>query len=177
MGKSRRPWLVRLAEKLTGYKPLPDNSFPDEENEDTICISSLRKEIARLSEQCELQKETIRDLEQKKSPCTYNPLDLAKKVGSPIINCLQGSELFEAEFIDKSKVLKYFETQLTAILKSLGIDVYEDCGVPFNSTFHKIEATTPSPQKELVGRISQSLGRGYRYGEYCIVEQPVEVYK
>ncbi len=177
MEKPRKPWLVRLAEKFTRYKPLPDNSSPDEEKEDAICISSLRKEIARLSEQCELQKASIRNLEQKKSPFSDNPLELAKKVGSPIINCLQGSELFEAEFIDKSKVLKYFETQLTAILKSLGIEVYEDYGVPFNPTFHKIEATTPSPQKEMVGRISQSLGRGYRYGEYCIIEQPVEVYK
>jgi chromosome segregation ATPase len=93
-----------------------------------------------------------------------------------IISGIQNSELFLGDFFSKEQVILFLNTQLEQMLQALGINVYEDIGIPVNPLFHKIEATKFCEDISKEGVISKSLGKGFRSGDKCIQEQPVEIY-
>lgn len=59
----------------------------------------------------------------------------------------------------------------------MGVTTIDDCGIPANPLFHRIESTIETDKTVQVGLIAQSLGKGFKRGDVCIVEQPVIVYK
>lgn len=94
-----------------------------------------------------------------------------------IIECLQGSEIMNLTQDNAQHVSKYYSGYLINILSELGVDLIEDCGVHFNPQLHRVEAIVYTDNIELSGIISKSLGSGFRRGDICLIEQPVEVYK
>lgn len=93
-----------------------------------------------------------------------------------IISGIQNSELFLGDLFSKEQVILFLNTQLEQMLQALGINVYEDIDIPVNPLFHKIEATKFCEDISKDGVISKSFGKGFRIGDKCIQEQPVEIY-
>lgn len=93
-----------------------------------------------------------------------------------IISGIQNSELFFGDLFSKEQVIQFLNIQLEQLLQTMGIGIFEDIDIPVNPLFHKIEATTFCEDISKEGVISKSLGKGFRIGDKCIQEQPVEIY-
>lgn len=93
-----------------------------------------------------------------------------------IMSDIQNSEIFSAETFSKAQVIQFLNALLEQLLSALDIEIYEDVDVHVNPLFHKIEATKHCHDAAKEGYISRSLGKGFRVGDKCIQEQPVEIY-
>lgn len=93
-----------------------------------------------------------------------------------IMSAIQNSEIFSGSSFSKEQVIQFLNTQLEQLLSVLDIEIYEDINVPLNPLFHKIEATQYTEEITKEGLISKSFGKGFRIGERCIQEQPVEIF-
>lgn len=108
--------------------------------------------------------------------------DLSKQSGQikelvdNLIYCLQHSEVLIDESYNKENVMDYFFNQIENTLSVAGIEAYEDKIGPVNSVFHKIVSTIETADDQKKGTISRSLGKGFRIGEKCIIEQNVEIF-
>lgn len=99
-----------------------------------------------------------------------------KELVDNLIYCLQHSEVLIDESYKKENVIDYFFNQIEQILSVVGIEAYEDKIGPVNSVFHKIVSTVETEDDQKKGTISRSLGKGFRIGEKCIIEQNVEIF-
>lgn len=143
-------------------------------------LSDTNGELINLRQQ---NKRISEDLIQKTEEANRFHIELSalknniKTIVDNLIACLQYCEILDSPTFSKEKVMEFFCNQLENAIGVFGISVFEDVDVPVNPSFHKIVAITPSEDGSKVGYISRSLGKGFRAGEKCIVEQQVEVYK
>lgn len=93
-----------------------------------------------------------------------------------IISAIQNSEIFSAASFSKEQVIQFLNAQLEQLLSALDIEIYEDKDIHVNPVFHRIEATQYCEDITKEGIISRSLGKGFRVGNKCIQEQPVEIF-
>lgn len=140
------------------------NKFLHDENQ------VLNNKVNSLVTRCQTLSDNLNDLRQK----TEEDSDFV--IGT-IIECLQNAIVLDSETVGKTQVMKYFNSQLMKILSNMGIIPINDKGIPANPQFHRIENIVDTDIPEQSGIISQSLGIGFKKGDDCIVEQPVEVYK
>lgn len=142
-------------------------------------LSNTKDELVNLRQQ---NKRLSEDLIQKTKEANRFHIELSalknnvKTIVDNLIACLQNCEILAPPTFSKEKVMEFFCNQLENVIGIFGISVFEDVDVPVNPSFHKIVAITPSEDGSKVGYISRSLGKGFRAGEKCIVEQQVEVY-
>lgn len=136
-------------------------------------LSNLRPQNKPLSEDLTQKTEEADRFHKELSDLKNN----VKTIVDNLIACLQYCEILDSPTFSKEKVMEFFCNQLENAIGVFGISVFEDVDVPVNSSFHKIVAITPSEDGSKIGYISRSLGKGFRTGEKCIVEQQVEVYK
>lgn len=142
-------------------------------------IQDKNQEIGNLTEQLSI----LTDRYQKKLD-RYNTLNNEVELLSRrqnvlvgyIISGIQNSEIFSAETFSKDQVIHFLNTQLELLLSALDIEIYEDIDIHVNPIFHKIETTKHCDDITKDGFISKSLGKGFRIGDKCIQEQPVEIY-
>ena len=87
-----------------------------------------------------------------------------------IMSAIQNSEIFSGASFTKEQVIQFLNAQLEQLLSTLDIDIH------VNPLFHKIEATQYCEDVTKEGLIYRSLGKGFRIGEKCIQEQPVEIF-
>lgn len=140
------------------------NKFLHDENQ------VLSNKVNCLETRCQTLSDNLNDLRQK----TKEDSDFV--VGA-IIECFQNATVLDSEIVEKTQVMKYFNNQLIKILSNMGIMPIDDMGIPANPQFHRIENIVDTDVPEQSGIISQSFGIGFKKGDDCIVEQPVEVYK
>ncbi|MDE5790297.1 MAG: nucleotide exchange factor GrpE [Muribaculaceae bacterium] len=131
---------------------------------------TLRQEIYTLSTQCRALSNDLENLRQKYEVDNNHFI-------TEIIDCLQDLAVIDSDSVEKPQVIKYFDNRLIRILSDLGITIIEDSGIPANPLFHRIECTIDTDKPEQSGLIAQSLGKGFKRGDRCIIEQPVAVYK
>ena len=93
-----------------------------------------------------------------------------------IISGIQSIEIFSDAAFSKEQVIKSLYIQFEQFLSALDIEIYENLEGRINPQFHKIEATHYSEDITKEGYISKSLGKGFRIGDKCIKEQPVEIF-
>lgn len=93
-----------------------------------------------------------------------------------IMSAIQNSEIFLGVSFSKEQAIQFFNAQLEQFLSVLDIETFEDINILVNPLFHKIEATQYCEDSSKEGLISKSLGKGFRIGEKCIQEQPVEIF-
>lgn len=145
--------------------------------EDTIKAHSNKLEI--LSDQLNLATENNKNLEDKCATLNHTLEFVSDKqnilVGY-IMSAIQNSEIFSGELFSKEQVIQFLNAQFEQLLSTLDIEVFEDSNIPVNPVFHKIEATLYCDDITKEGFISRSLGKGFRSGQKCIQEQPVEIY-
>lgn len=141
-----------------------DNRRLKEEN------NALRHEVDALSNECRTLTDDLEEMRRKKD-------DESNRFIGAIIDCLQNSAVIDSDTVEKLQVMKYFNGQLTMMLSDLGVTVIEDSGIPADPVFHRIESTVDTDNPQQSGLIAQSLGKGFKKGDVCIVEQPVAVYK
>lgn len=140
------------------------NKFLHDENQ------VLSNKVNCLETRCQNLSDELNDMRQK------NKEDSDFVIGT-VIECLKNATVLDSETIEKTQVMKYFNNQLIKILSNMGIIPINDMGIPANPQFHRIENVIDTDVPELSGIISQSFGIGFKKGDDCIVEQPVEVYK
>lgn len=99
-----------------------------------------------------------------------------KDIVDNVIYCLQHSEFLEDDSYEKKEVIGFFNKHIEQILAKVGIEVFEDVEGPVNPVFHKIVASANTDIAAQKGTISRSLGKGFRIGDKCVVEQLVEIY-
>ena len=142
-------------------------------------LSQIKKKLDDWEKQ---NKELSESLKQKAEELDRSRGELStlehktKDIVGNLIFCLQNSEILMPPTFSKEKVMEFFNKQLEKAIGIFGVSVFEDVDGPVNSSFHRIVATTPSKDASMVGCISRSLGKGFRLGEKCIVEQQVEIY-
>ena len=132
--------------------------------------TSLRQEVHDLSTQCRTLANELENLRQKNE-------DDNNRFIRAIIDCLQNSSVIDSDSEEKSQIREYFNRQLIRILSDMDVTTIEDFGIPANPIFHRIESIIDTDKVEQSGLIAQSLGKGFKRGNVCIVEQPVAVYK
>ena len=139
------------------------NKFLHDENQ------VLSNKVNSLETRCQTLSDNLHDLRQKAQE------DSDFVVGT-IIECLQNATVLDSETVGKTQVMKYFNNQLIKILSNMGITPIDDMGIPANPQFHRIENIVETDVPGQSGIISQSFGIGFKKGDDCIVEQPVELY-
>lgn len=132
--------------------------------------NALCHEVDALSNKCRTLTDDLEDMRRKKE-------DESNRFIGAIIDCLMSSAVIDSDEVGKPQVLKYFNGQLTGILSDLGVTVFEDSGIPADPVFHRVESIMDTDNPQQSGLIAQSLGKGFKRGDVCIVEQPVAVYK
>lgn len=140
------------------------NKFLHDENQ------VLSNKVNCLETRCQNLSDDLNDMRQKNK-------EYSDFVIGIVIECLQNATVLDAETIEKTQVMKYFNNQLIKILSNMGITPIDDIGIPANPRLHRIENIVDTDVPEQSGIISQSFGIGFKKGDDCIVEQPVEVYK
>ncbi len=130
----------------------------------------LSNKVNCLETRCQSLSDNLNNLRQKaKEDSDY--------IVGTIIECIQNATVLDSEIVEKTQVMKYFNNHLINILSNMGIRPIDDIGIPANPQFHRIENIVDTDVPEQSGIISQSFGIGFKKGDDCIVEQPVEVYK
>lgn len=130
----------------------------------------LRNTVNNMAARCQTLSDNIDVLRQKAkedSDCVIEA----------VIECIQNATALDSETVEKAQVMKYFNNQLIKVLSNMGIVPIDDIGIPANPQFHRIVNIVITDVQEKSGIISQSFGIGFKKGDDCIVEQPVEVYK
>lgn len=140
------------------------NKFLHDENQ------VLSNKVNCLETRCQNLSDDLNDMRQK------NKED-SDFVICTVIECLKNATVLDSKTIEKTQVMKYFNNQLIKILSNMGITPIDDIGIPANPRLHRIENIVDTDVPEQSGIISQSFGIGFKKGDDCIVEQPVEVYK
>lgn len=135
-------------------------------------IDSLSKELCIASAQHEKDEEICNRL----SKDLEIILDKQNLLIGYIMSSIQNSEIFSGASFSKEQVIQFLNTQLEQLLSTLDIETFEDINIHVNPLFHKIEATQYCEDASKEGLISRSLGKGFRIGEKCIQEQPVEIF-
>lgn len=137
-----------------------------------IEIEHLSTEICSASEQHKIDEERCNKLSKDLESIS----DKQNILVGYIMSAIQNSEIFSDASFTKEQVIQFLNAQLEQLLSTLDIETFEDINIHVNPLFHKIEATQYCEDVTKEGLISRSLGKGFRIGEKCIQEQPVEIF-
>lgn len=174
-----------LNEELDSYKSkckeLTDwNS--EAENKIKNLESSLKEknqEVETLSERLYAATEQLKEALEKSDALNQDlerMSDKQNELVGYIMSAMQNSEIFSGKSFSKEQVIQFLNTQLEQLLSALDIESFEDINIPVSPLFHKIEATQYTEDIAKEGLISKSFGKGFKIGEKCIQEQPVEIF-
>lgn len=156
----------RIAEADDKIKGL-ETSLREKDLEIDTLSKKLHAATERLEKALERSDALSQDLERVS--------DKQNELVGYIMSAIQNSEIFSGTSFSKEQVIQFLNIQFEQLLSVLDIDVYEDIDIPVNPLLHKIVATQYTEDIAKEGIISKSLGKGFRMGEKCIQEQPVEI--
>ena len=140
-----------------------------EKNQEVETLSErLYAATEQLKEALEISDALNQDLERMS--------DKQNELVGYIMSAMQNSEIFSGKSFSKEQVIQFLNTQLEQLLSALDIESFEDINIPVSPLFHKIEATQYTEDIAKEGLISKSFGKGFKIGEKCIQEQPVEIF-
>jgi len=114
-------------------------------------------------------------------------MDLLAKTNRPFINGLiymfddldktLDKVQDDLEFSEKSiKILKNIQEDILILLEENGIVEYRDIDEKFNPTRQQVVKKVPTPNKELVGMVVESVRPGFELGNIVIRKEKVAVY-
>lgn len=161
--------------ELTDWNSQVENKIKNLESS----LKEKNQEVGTLTERLYAATEQLKEALEKSDALNQDLERMSDKqnefVGY-IMSAMQNSEIFSDESFSKEQVIQFLNTQLEQLLSALDIEVFEDINIPVTPLFHKIEATQYTEDIAKEGLISKSLGKGFKIGEKCIQEQPVEIF-
>lgn len=161
--------------ELTDWNSQVENKIKNLESS----LKEKNQEVGTLTERLYAATEQLKEALEKSDALNQDLERMSDKqnefVGY-IMSAMQNSEIFSDESFSKEQVIQFLNTQLEQLLSALDIEVFEDINIPVSPLFHKIEATQYTEDIAKEGLISKSLGKGFKIGEKCIQEQPVEIF-
>lgn len=150
-------------------------------------IEEQEQKIISLPENNALQTELENKLENLKQKISSKEEDIGQlqnqlqKLSSELLTKLIDS----AEYIEKARlkgktaeiILKNQEEKLDSMLSVVGVTPIEGIGMPFDAKFQTAEELEYTSDTAKDGIVAESISRGFKRGNTCIIPQKVVVYK
>lgn len=150
-------------------------------------ISQLEGELHKMNSIIEEKETQIRSLNNSNTSLSEENVEIRSAVSKlkGLFSILSDELISSSDYIETAKikgltaetVCLHMESQIDQSLQKIGISSLAETGKTFDNRFQRIVTIQETDDCSKNNIVAESLGKGYRQGDYCIREQDVIVYK